>query len=158
MLQTIFSDCLLTFVFGGCLQPSKTIGSRHDGKVGCAFVLVYLNHALFQVGHSHWGDDRDFPCWGPACLCASTWWLFALKIISEFISPFAPFEILPSRWYLLHADGLQYTHFFHISFFPVRSNGLVDTVSARKFLEAADKTGDKRGFFTVFRVLLLWRV
>ena len=44
---------------------------------------------------------------------------------------------------------------------PVRANGLVDTVSARKFLEAADKTGDKRVFFTVFRFLftfeLLWR-
>jgi len=32
----------------------------------------------------------------------------------------------------------------------VRANGLVDSVSARKFLEAADKTGDKRVFFTVF--------
>merc|ERR1719447_2524346 len=32
----------------------------------------------------------------------------------------------------------------------VRANSLVDTVSARKFLEAADKTGDKRIFFTVF--------
>lgn len=32
----------------------------------------------------------------------------------------------------------------------VRANGLVDSVSARKFLEAADKTGDKRIFFTVF--------
>ena len=34
----------------------------------------------------------------------------------------------------------------------VRANGLVDSVSARKFLEAADKTGDKRVFFTVFRL------
>ena len=34
----------------------------------------------------------------------------------------------------------------------VRANGLVDSVSARKFFEAADKTGDKRVFFTVFRL------
>ena len=42
------------------------------------WVALYFNLTLFQVGHSHWGDDRDFPCWGPACLCASTWWLFAV--------------------------------------------------------------------------------
>lgn len=32
----------------------------------------------------------------------------------------------------------------------VKANGLVDTVSARKFLEAAEKTGDEMVFFNVF--------
>lgn len=33
----------------------------------------------------------------------------------------------------------------------VASNGGADTASARKFLEAADKTNDKMVFFNVFR-------
>ena len=66
-------------------------------------------------------------------------------------------------WYILFSYPYSVGHKFFAIFHPknfitllvaVRANGLVDSVSARKFLEAADKTGDKRIFFTVFRLSL----
>ena len=41
-----------------------------------------------------------------------------------------------------------------VLFVVVASNGAADTASARKFLEAADKTNDKMVFFNVFRYLV----
>ena len=44
------------------------------------------------------------------------------------------------------------THLILLSYyFLVKATGLVDSVSARKFLEAAEKTEDRMLFFNVFR-------
>ena len=47
---------------------------------------------------------------------------------------------------------LNYTHFSVMSIYRfIRSSGVTDTVSSRKFLEAAMNTYDYQLFFTVFK-------
>ena len=83
-------------------------------------------------------------------------------LYQRFLFPFTCFQY-STWWYILFSYPYSVGHKFFAIFHPknfitllvaVRANGLVDSVSARKFLEAADKTGDKRIFFTVFRLSL----
>ena len=91
----------------------------------------------------------------------STVKLFIKQLNHFFVSVRSNKTIYLSMWKFINhffvtvrSDGQFNFSKSKLVYLSVRANGLVDSVSARKFLEAADKTGDKRIFFTVFRLSL----
>ena len=129
----------------GCFQTNCALrGWKHSNRLGTAteeMIEIFLAEgrlvSALQLGE--FSSLRQHCLFPFTCFQCSTWWYILFSY---------PYSVDHKFFAIFHPKN------FITLLVAVRANGLVDSVSARKFLEAADKTGDKRIFFTVFRLSL----